>query len=153
MTATLERLPKGWETGRCRRDHDITDPANVRLIRRSERTGYECRPCIRARRRAARSGVQLPPAVTFPPRVCEQCGETYRRPGKLTSAAWAARRYCTDLCRRAAITKAAQERHADRQATGSSGRLTEQELSRLRRMVGVTAAPPGDMLCAHRRQP
>lgn len=42
-----------WVDGKCQREHDITDPANIIYVRRSnsESPGWTCRPCARWRGR------------------------------------------------------------------------------------------------------
>lgn len=130
-----------WPDGRCQRDHDVTDPTNVGTgVRKSGlragQTFHYCRLCDRARSRGDRIGKPLAQPGVFPPRRCEWCRTNYRhRPGAESHADWRKRRYCGEECRDAALHQAAQDRAALRPPR--SPLLSETELMRLRRMVGI----------------
>lgn len=141
MSATPSR-PSGngahWESGRCRRDHDITDPANVRVVRRSNGdVGRECRPCVRYTERARRSGHPVQVRSVFQNKACEHCGTEY-------SPTWddrkkrKRRRYCSMSCcyfARAAMWQAKAEEQLAREEQ-SRPKVPAAELARMRRMVG-----------------
>lgn len=58
---------RAWATGKCKRGHDITDPANLRINSRGER---QCRWCLHLSKRNYRerhsSGVRGPYATRQP---------------------------------------------------------------------------------------
>jgi hypothetical protein len=137
--ATREHaLPALWADGRCPRGHDVTDPANVRVVRRETRRAdgggaRVCRACALERDRARRHGGRLESPIAFPDRVCEHCGDTYSRPSGVSRPEWQRRRYCGHPCRVAALVESARRR-ADvvRRAP-----LDEATVRRLRALVGV----------------
>lgn len=122
-----------WRKGRCRRDHDLTDPANVEVVNGRDRHRRQCVPCRHERERLLRRGKRVAPVSIFPPRTCEWCSGEYHRDTTRTIAEWKKRRYCGEQCRIDALVDATKQRAANR----SRGPLSEDELARLRRMVGA----------------
>lgn len=97
MTAVLNRdltpvitRPRTWDTGKCRREHDVTDPSNVGI----QGASYRCLACERLRGAARRKGQKLP-QVVYPERHCVRCGELIQRPKQISLAEWEQRKYCS----------------------------------------------------------
>lgn len=104
-TATLPRRRADllWaETGRCQRDHDITDPKNVFVREREDGSKqYACLPCRHIRDRDRRQDQQ---SANFPVLICRGCGEEFSKPAALeiTLRGWLKREYCSPECARVA---------------------------------------------------
>lgn len=102
-----------WKNGVCPRGHDITDPANVRTVRRrtDRKASRRCRTCDNDAKRARRKGTPVPPPVwaEYPPHDCAICGKTFTVDDlsgrRLGLAWWESRRYCSAQCGRAAIAR------------------------------------------------
>lgn len=139
--ARRETLPHLWATGRCPRDHDITNPDNVAIVRRTDR-GHQhlCRICRRERTRARRHNTRLlSPSRDYPDRVCDRCGERYSKPRWDSRVAWARRRYCGSVCAAAAL--ADMRRDLSSTPGARPGPLDEATVARLRAMVGIAPRP------------
>ncbi len=99
-----------WTNGQCRRGHDITDPANIRIVRRRNGTSSRrCRPCEIAESRGRRHGTPVPRLRSeYPPHECATCGRAFTvddRPWRrrMAPSNWARQRYCSTMCGRAGI--------------------------------------------------
>jgi hypothetical protein len=131
--AAAAQLPRLWAGGRCPRDHDITQPANIRTIHAADRDRHLCVPCEQARAIARYHGGALAAATAYPDRTCDRCEKRFSRPHyAISQRTWAVRRFCGDTCRLAALVELARDRRT------AGGPLNPDELARLRRLVGVT---------------
>lgn len=115
-TATLPKLPPVavtaesaraghvlWAgTGRCARNHDITDLANVYRYRLDNgRIQLGCLPCRRIRDNERRQNYT---SANFPALTCHECGNRFSKPDDLdiTLRGWLRREFCSDDCKVAA---------------------------------------------------
>lgn len=118
-----------WETGKCKRGHDITDPANVKT-RRSDGV----RICVACQRIRALADEERKEKKHYPPRTCQQCHRRYTissqpDPAK-ARAYWNRRKYCGERCRNTAANIRGQV---------TKKPLSDAEVARLRRLVGIGA--------------
>jgi len=117
-----------WETGKCKRAHDITDPANVKT-RASDGT----RICVACARIRAEVDAVKREKKNYPPRTCEQCHTRYTistQPDPPRARAyWHRRKYCSDTCRYNAARRRGRVKKRDP--------LSDAEVARLRKLVGI----------------
>jgi hypothetical protein len=111
-----------WVEGRCGRNHDITNPANVRVDEQGRR---RCRQCCNYRNREYRGG-RTPTdseSIRNDGRVCERenCTRPVIRRAREGVAVWRLRRYCSREC----------------WWYRARPLLPEAEVQRLRRLVGL----------------
>ena len=118
-----------WASGRCKRNHDVTDPANVITRKDGVRC---CRACKNLSDAKAVRKKALDMAH-YPPRRCTWCHRVYRitdEPDPWRARRyWVRRKYCGEHCRLLA---------ASDRGKVVKNRLSTEELERLRRAVGIS---------------
>jgi hypothetical protein len=80
--------------------------------------------------------------VRYPPRECEWCEKTYHHEPRhaRSRAVWQRRRFCSSPCVLDAMVAANQDRaRPGRRVHGSRTPLSDEELARLRRAVGIAS--------------
>lgn len=125
-----------WASGKCKRNHDITDPSNVAFIY-STVNGVRIRKRIcRACKRLYRIEYQKKSLPTYyAPRICESCGVTYYKypSQRISLGAWRNRKYCTRSCKGKVNYVKYRDRRRD---TPMPNPLDDMTLARLRALVG-----------------
>lgn len=96
-----------WDaTGRCSRNHDITNPDNVHVhVRQDGTRQLSCLPCRRFRETNRRRETPPTRPANYPALTCRECGEQFTKPADLdiTLRGWLKREFCSGDCKQRAV--------------------------------------------------